>query len=314
MPRHPRLLPIWLVVSLALAGSAHAQFTGTNLIANLGAEDGPASPDGYALVADIPGWTRTGSLNVVPYLLDGSFPGPASPGPVGRGANYFAGGPDGPTASITQAVDVSSLAATIDAGALGFELGGYFGGYAGQEDRAHLIARFRDAGMATLGQTTVGDVTAADRGSVTGMLFRSASGNVPTQTRSIEVVLEAVRLAGSYNDGYADSLGLTLRPTVDVAGRAAATPTLRFDRLAPNPVSGPLRVAFQLPQAARARLELFAPDGRLCATLLDDELAAGAHVTDWDVRGPGRGLSSGIYFLKLSAGGQSAQARVVVLE
>jgi hypothetical protein len=69
-----------------------------------------------------------------------------------------------------------------------------------------------------------------------------------------------------------------------------------------------------LSQAARARLELFTIDGRRCAALLDAELAAGAHAADWDSRGAGRGLPSGVYFLRLSAGAQSTQARIVVIE
>jgi hypothetical protein len=314
MPCHRWPLLVVLTAFLTLAGSAHAQLIDTNLIVNPGAENGPASPDGYTLVASIPGWTRTGNLNVVPYLLDGAFPGPTSPGPVGRGANYFAGGWTSAPSSIAQTLDVSPLAAAIDAGTLGFELAGYFGGYLAQEDHAHVIATFRDTGLAALGQVTVGDVNATARGSVTGMLFRSASGSVPPQTRSIEVVLEMPLAVGSYNDGYADSLGLVLHSSVDVVGPPAVALSLGFDRLVPNPVTGPLRVEFHLPQAARAHLELFSPDGRLCARLLDGELAAGAHVTDWDVRASGGGLASGVYFLRLSAGAQCAQSRIVVLE
>jgi hypothetical protein len=302
-----------LATSVCLISPAHAQLLGINLIANCGAEDGPASPDGYVPVASIPGWTSTGSSNVLPYALDGAFPGVSSPGPVLRGANYFAGGYGGGVSTLTQQIDVSALAAEIDAGSIGFTMAGYFGGYANQEDHAHLIARFRDAGLAVLGAATVGDVDVAARGSVTGMLFRSTTGSVPAQTRSIEVALEMIRVAGSYNDGYTDSLGFHLGSTVDVAGGDVA-PALAFDRLAPNPVTGLLRIEFHLSQAARARLELFTLDGRRCAALLDAELSAGAHAADWDSRGAGRGLPSGVYFLRLSAGAQSTQARIVVIE
>jgi hypothetical protein len=52
-------------------------------------------------------------------------------------------------------------------------------------------------------------VTAQDRGSITKLLARSASGAVPQGTRKIAVRLDAARVQGSYNDGYADNLSLS---------------------------------------------------------------------------------------------------------
>jgi hypothetical protein len=53
-------------------------------------------------------------------------------------------------------------------------------------------------------------VTLADRNGATALLPRSATGAVPAGTRTIGVRLDMVRVQGSYDDGYADNLSLTL--------------------------------------------------------------------------------------------------------
>jgi hypothetical protein len=90
------------------------------------------------------------------------------------------------------------------------------GGYATQTDRATVTATFISATAAALGTISLQPVTAADRGSVTNLIPRSASGPVPAGTRGIAVRIDAVRDAGAYNDGYIDNVSLTLGSAVPV--------------------------------------------------------------------------------------------------
>ena len=56
---------------------------------------------------------------------------------------------------------------------------------------------------------------------------------------------------------------------------------------------------------AAATLRVFDASGRLVRTLLNSYLAAGRHVVDWDGRDDGgQSAASGVYFLRLQAGGQ----------
>jgi hypothetical protein len=182
---------------------------GTNLILNGDAESGSGSASGNDVLTNIPGWTPTGNFTVVQYGAP-SFPSATSPGPLARGQNFFAGGPDNSSSSASQVIDLSPGASSIDAGGVTCSLSGYLGGYASQEDNAVLTATFQDVHGSRLGTASIGPVTAADRGDTTGLLARSTSSTVPVGTRRVDLVLQMTRTDGSYNDGYADDLSLVL--------------------------------------------------------------------------------------------------------
>jgi hypothetical protein len=84
------------------------------------------------------------------------------------------------------------------------------GGLRAQNDAMSVTARFRDGSGIELGSIAVGPVTAIDRGNVTQLLRRTASGLIPPGTRSIEVVLTATRVSGTYNNAMADNVKLFL--------------------------------------------------------------------------------------------------------
>ena len=198
---------------------------GTNLIVNGDAESGAGSTDGS--IVSVPGWDRVGNwATVVQYGSPAGFPAVSSAGPANRGANFFAGGPDinGQSVSyLTQSIDISSLQSRIVSGTLSYALQGYFGGYASDADYAGIKIFFLTAcgQLPEISSAQAGPVTAADRGNVTGLLSRTATGTIPAATRCILVNLDFNRFssAGTYNDGYADNLSLVL-------GGAAMLPTL----------------------------------------------------------------------------------------
>ena len=107
-------------------------------------------------------------------------------------------------------INVTSIAAAIDAGRVIYTLSGYFGGYRSQGDYAIANLTFK-AGTTTVGvSANVGHVTPTQRGDMTGLLPRRLSAKVPAGTRSIQVNLSMVRLDGLYNDGSVDNLTLNL--------------------------------------------------------------------------------------------------------
>jgi hypothetical protein len=166
------------------------------------------SNGGRQVGAGIAGWIDVQSMTVVRYGSSG-FPSGASPGPAVRGTNFLAGGNEANTTS-TQTIDVSDVAADIGTGEVSYDLSGWLGGFGTQDDRMQLTARFLSASGTVLAIDAIGPVTAAQRGNVTGLLFRQAVGSVPTGTRRIELELAATRASGTDNDAYADNLSLVL--------------------------------------------------------------------------------------------------------
>ncbi len=193
----------------------------TNLIKNPDAEGGGASEDCSGISA-ISLWTTDGKMSVCRYGY-GDYLSRSSPGPADRGSFFFAGG-FSDRSMMYQVHDVSAYASAIDAGNVPYTLSGWLGGWSSQDDNAKLSATFKDSSGATLAYATIGPVLAADRGSVTGLFFKSTSGMVPAGTRRIDVDLAMTRASGSANDGYADNLSLTFtRPAAACSYSATQT-------------------------------------------------------------------------------------------
>jgi len=186
---------------------------GANLVLNPGAEANTGSASGSDVITPS-NWTQGGSgtSTVVKYGASG-FPSASSPGPTTRGNNFFAGGPNGES-DLFQTIDVSSIAAQIDAGQIKYMLSGFLGGFSSQNDQTTLFANFHGAGNSFLGQDSVGPVTNVDRASVTGLLSRTKTATLPKGTRSIQVQQHFDPVSGGYNDGYSDNISLVLNSTV----------------------------------------------------------------------------------------------------
>ncbi len=82
----------------------------------------------------------------------------------------------------------------------------------------------------------------------------------------------------------------------------------------PNPAFGRTRIAFSLPALEHVDVCVYDVSGRLAARVFDGELPAGDHEIRWgglDVGG--RLLPSGIYFVRVVAGRESAEGKLVLL-
>ncbi len=200
-----------LAPAAALAASHPAAKTKVvNLIQDSGAER--AKPDSDGGKVKVPGWkpAKGSQFTAVAYGAAGGFPASSSPGPKHRGKNFFAGGPSGATSGASQSDSLKADAKLIASGKAKFQLAGWLGGFSNQADHATLTVTWTTAKGKALGHTTIGPVTPTQRHNVTGMLHRSKSGTVPKGAAHAVVTLHMVRVDGSYVDGYADNLSLTI--------------------------------------------------------------------------------------------------------
>jgi hypothetical protein len=99
--------------------------------------------------------------------------------------------------------------------------------------------------------------------------------------------------------------------TTDAPGRAI--PRVVFlAPVAPNPVRGAATMRFGLPQEADVQLALFDSQGRRLRVLMSGRQPAGEFDLRWDGRDDGgRPVASGLYFVRLQAGGRTLTQRLV---
>ena len=98
-------------------------------------------------------------------------------------------------------------------------------------------------------------------------------------------------------------------------GSEAPSPTRPLVRAVyPNPFSAGTAVDFVLPEPGLARLRVFGIDGRLVATLVERELAAGPHIARWDgLDRRGVPAAAGLYFFRLEINGAAHARRALLI-
>lgn len=109
---------------------------------------------------------------------------------------------------------------------------------------------------------------------------------------------------GAWDGGQEEFLGETW---VDVP-RASA---FALAGVRPNPAREDLTIAFSLPDAASARLEVLDIAGRRIVIREVGELGPGNHVLNL---AEGRSLAAGVYMVRLTRSGHSLTARAVVVQ
>lgn len=83
----------------------------------------------------------------------------------------------------------------------------------------------------------------------------------------------------------------------------------------PNPFNPSTAVHFEMQKPGRVRVAVYAMDGRLVRTLVDDSLAAGPHHRVWDGRDDGgRQVSSGAYYLRLETAESVDHRKMMLLK
>ncbi|MCH7549571.1 MAG: T9SS type A sorting domain-containing protein [Candidatus Krumholzibacteriota bacterium] len=79
---------------------------------------------------------------------------------------------------------------------------------------------------------------------------------------------------------------------------------------APNPFNPVTRISYELAEQGHARLVIYNVRGQRVATLVDGVMSSGDHIVTWNAKG----VSSGVYFYRLTAGHFSETRRMVLLK
>jgi hypothetical protein len=180
---------------LAVACSSQASIVyGSNLIVNGDAEQGTT------------GWTGYSGRSMFQSVNYGSnWVLPTQPGPADRGAKMFTGLDR--YAAGYQTLDFGMTTTSV----IAFELSGWLGGWASQEDNALLYVEFLDDIGNLMDIAFIGPVMPGDRNDQTGLFYREVDGFVPIGTSKVTFSLSMERVGdGTDNDGYADNLAFVL--------------------------------------------------------------------------------------------------------
>jgi hypothetical protein len=190
---------------------------GRNLVVN---GDGEARPTAPALGLSLtPGWDTSGEFTIEQYGSP-DMPKQTSPGPANRGRNFLAGGradrPGQPMLNesiATQAINLSSIAADVDADRISYNLSAYLGGFRAEADdmKIHVMCVGRQ--LQQLSAQTLTGPTASVRQNLTGLFGQAISGRVPAGTHAILIDLVATRKFRRYIDGFVDNVELKLSST-----------------------------------------------------------------------------------------------------
>ena len=185
---------------------------GENAIHNGGAE---ADEGTDGAVTEVSCWEhQEGCFTVMDY--EEGYGGFQNAPPPNAGLSLFSGGAScdaGNSNSVgTQTLDseLDNIADDIATGELTYDFSADLGGWEGQNDSATITAAFLDASGSELHVATLGPISSDDRNGETGFLQRSASGDVPADTESIEITFASNKTGGSNNDGVADNISLVL--------------------------------------------------------------------------------------------------------
>jgi hypothetical protein len=96
---------------------------------------------------------------------------------------------------------------------------------------------------------------------------------------------------------------------------AVARPSVHLEQNVPNPFNPRTTIAFSLPQAGAARLQVRAADGRLVRVLVDGVLPMGNHSVEWDGRDTSlRQAPSGVYYSVLTTASGVLSRRMLLLK
>jgi hypothetical protein len=92
--------------------------------------------------------------------------------------------------------------------------------------------------------------------------------------------------------------------TVRLVGDGQMPTEFALSQNFPNPFNPATSIRYALPLDSKVTMEIYSLLGQRVRTLVNDNIPAGYHVSEWDGKGnSGEQLASGIYFLQLSATG-----------
>ncbi len=136
-------------------------------------------------------------------------------------------------------------------------------------------------------------------------------GSGSSRLSSISVLKHNVGLAKMVSEG---NFEVGFVQEIDSTPAEGVPEDFRLSQNFPNPFNAETRIAFDLPVASEVRLEIFNILGERVRTLVDAEVAAGAHSVVWDGRNESsRQVVSGIYFYQIEIGPLQGTRRMLLL-
>jgi hypothetical protein len=183
----------------------------SNMILNSGADFGFGESDATPPVEAIPGFAPVDGFTVVRYGSPNGFPSLDLAAQIAGESNFFTGGTAN-VSSATQIISVVDAESLIDsAPGVSYELSGYLGGYADQNDYAEVSLLFLNVNGIEVGSEKLKPVNATERQNQTTLLPRQANGILPSGTRIIQLKVTMTKVeADARNDGYVDNLRFSL--------------------------------------------------------------------------------------------------------
>jgi hypothetical protein len=129
-----------------------------------------------------------------------------------------------------------------------------------------------------------------------------------TTTARLRVIVRDDAGLASFDDSDSD---FSIEPDTSVPG---GEPVLALRQNVPNPFNPLTRIAYTLPDRARAELLIYDAAGRMVRRLVDADLPAGDHTSVWDGRtDAGEAAASGAYFYRLMADGRELARKMILL-
>ncbi len=213
------ILEVWnqpIVNSIEDLEHAQTMF-GKNLIVNgdFEQDEGVVSSSQFHRNLQISGWKDDSPALVANYKLFGSrgFYVPDRDKmmlPPNKGNNFFNSWHN---STISQVIDVSTLFYYVDQRKVRYDLSGWLGGLAEQDNPMEIKLKFMDANGNLLGKSQIGPVKPIDRNNKTGFVKRQKTGMVPVNCRKILVELQGRQISVNDSDAadaYADNVSLSL--------------------------------------------------------------------------------------------------------
>ncbi len=147
-------------------------------------------------------------------------------------------------------------------------------------------------------------------GDTTALRFTGPLGTWLQRRAEVELTAGVAEIRLERYWGYmgVDYLGVEEAALPGVATEAGPGAGLRLDPPRPNPAARAATLAFSLAEAGPVRLDVFDVTGRCVAVALDEALPAGPHEAALDTSR----LSSGVYLVRLAAGGETVARPVAV--